>query len=294
MLIALAATLISAFEKIIESRMVNSKFTKIVSPLESLVSSAYVNALIILAIIFVTPGSVHFQATWITVITLGTIGILDFWYNLFMLKALQGKSATETSAILSMSPILVLGLSTFLPGMSQTWISLLPTVVLIVLGVYLLQTEKGQKPFAHLNTPSSLYAIAATVCIAISSMIVSHTLDAQLSSELFLLFVRMSIIAVFGHLVFRPRFFPSNFQKRTWLLIILCTEALYVFEWILKVKAIGQESALLATAIFSTTPLFVLGMDALFLKQKLTRRKSMGAGLIVTGLLLTLSIKSVD
>ncbi len=283
---AISAAFLGAIGVVIESFLVGNKHKNHVEVGERLVPANYVNLLLVSLVLLFWPEQFSFQPLLITFGFLLVIGILDAWYNILYLKALKRSSAIEVNPVIATSPVIILLLSTFLPGVSSSWL-IVGVVVLIVLGVYILEFD-SKNLLSPFKSEAVKLALAAAFFTAVAAVMIDHLLDNGYASELFILWVRIIIISLYCHAVLRPKFFPKQYKKHTWLFILLGVEMIYVTERSLKFFAMGEGNVALAVAVSSIAPLFVIIFSWLFLKEKITLNKVVGTLVIILGLSLAM------
>lgn len=294
-ILALSAAFMEAIGFVVESFLLNRKNPHHVSAAQRLVPSAYVNTLILGISLLIFPQNFWFTGGIMMILLLVSIGVIDMWYNILFLKALEISPASEVRSILSISPIITLVISTFLPGSHNSFLIFL-VIFLIVGGIYLFNfhAENGfnwknlLSPFKKKAVKYSLYS--ATL-VGISYLLISYTLNQGYTSTMSLLFVRMLIIAVYSHIIFKPVFFPKDYKKSVWIFSLFSLEIIFVISRILQTYAISLGNVALITALAGTMPLFIAAYEIIFLKQKLHRNKIAGILLVIVGVVVVSGYK---
>ncbi|WP_144641359.1 DMT family transporter [Bordetella genomosp. 13] len=82
---------------------------------------------------------------------------------------------------------------------------------------------------------------------------------------------------------------PGLFTRRTFLMALVAGAAL-VFNWVLLFSSYHLASISLSTAVYNMQPFIMIGLGALFLGERPTRRKLAWTGVAFVGLLLVLGV----
>lgn len=286
-ILALAAAFLGSIGIIADSYLVRGKNPRAISSAQRLAWGCLLNAILLGAVLLVKTNEFWFKPIVATAFALLAVGILDGIYNYLYLKAMEKTAASGVNPIVSLSPIVTLVISTFLPGVVNVPMIFF-IVLLIVPGIYLITLNHDHVGntrgiFSPFKSETFKLSLIAAVSTGVAAVIIDRILENGYTSELSLLFVRMLIIAVLTYTIFRPKFFPAQYRNGYWFFILVAVEMVYVVDRIMQTYAIGLGNVSLVVTIASTTPLFVVIFDALFLKERITLNKLIGTALIVVG-----------
>lgn len=291
----LLSALLAACAFMGESGLVRKANFNRISGVQYFIPSTYINALILSSLLLFTPEQFWIVPSRITILGLLLIGLIDTAYNVLYIKALETSPASTVSPIVAMNPLVTLMVTTALVGFTSNIFIMLGVVCLVVFGIYLLKIDMTTFSFKNITAPfqakAAKLALLSASCLGVSSIIISYLLKQHYTSELVLLLVRQLVMGLVAQAIFRIPFFPKQYRKRHWLLILLGIESLYIGEWVFRVLTISHGQVVLAVTLASITPLFVLWFDKILFKEKITPLKFMGTVLIITGVILISVIK---
>lgn len=291
----LISALLAAFAFMGESALVRKANFNRISGVQYFIPSTFINAIIITILLLIKPDQFWIQLTWITVIGLLAIGLIDTVYNVSYIKALETSPASEVSPIVAINPLVTLMFTTVLVGLTSNILIILGVVCLVVGGIYLLKIDTTSLSLKNLAVPfqgkAAKLALLSATCLGLSSIIISYLLKQHHTSEVVLLLVRQLTMGLVAQSIFRVSFFPKQYHKSHWLGILFGIEALYIGEWVFRVLTISQGNVVLAVTVASIAPLFVLWFDRILFKEKITLLKLIGTILIITGVILISIIK---
>lgn len=291
----LLSALLAACAFMSESSLVRKANFNRISGVQYFIPSTYINALILSSLLLFTPEQFWIVPSRITILGLLLIGLIDTAYNVLYIKALETSPASTVSPIVAMNPLVTLMVTTALVGFTSNIFIMLGVVCLVVFGIYLLKIDMTTFSFKNIAAPfqakAAKLALLSASCLGVSSIIISYLLKQHYTSELVLLLVRQLVMGLVAQAIFRIPFFPKQYRKRHWLLILLGIESLYIGEWVFRVLTISHGQVVLAVTLASITPLFVLWFDKILFKEKITPLKFMGTVLIITGVILISVIK---
>ncbi len=143
--------------------------------------------------------------------------------------------------------------------------------------------------------PRALALLAATVASAIYG--INHTIAKGLMPEIIepfgFIFLRISGAAILFWLV--SLFFPSEkIDRRDWLRILACAFFGMTLNMLMFFKGLSYSTPINSSVVITIVPVLILIMSAVFLKEKITWKKSVGIflGLFGTLLLIFFGLKT--
>jgi drug/metabolite transporter (DMT)-like permease len=210
------------------------------------------------------------------------------FYQLFFIQGIGLTSASNTSFILSMTPIFVALLSALLGFERIHWAAWLG-IMISFFGLYLvIANENGGVRFSEMNLRGDLSVFLATILWA-AYTVFSKPLLERMSPLKF-----SALTMAFGAFFYVPWTVPEisriSWRFVTWKawgsLILSALFGLVVgyLIWYYSVKRVGNAK----TAVYNNmTPIFTAGFAVLMLGEKVELFQGVGAGIILIGVYLT-------
>jgi drug/metabolite transporter (DMT)-like permease len=232
----------------------------------------------------------------------------DFIANYYYFKAFEIEDASTVSALLSLGPLFTLLASPIAihvipgaPDLTRLMVWDIGGTLLIVAGVGTLnrqlratrrqdtpaQTQIEHSPEAVFRHEAAfrrlLVPLAASCLLGINAYTVKYIFSQAFMNPYTYYFLRLGLVATMAHLVFRPSLAWVNAAS---LATIAGRGIFVVLQWMAMLTALARGNPTIVKAVSEISPLFVIGLSMILLKEKITRDKVVGACLIIGGLLL--------
>lgn len=248
-------------------------------------------ALLFVLLLPAAPFFFQLSPTLPALLALVAASVIDGAANYFYFRAFELADAGTASALLSTSPLFTLLLvplmSRWLPTRVTVWNGL--GVVVTVAGIAVLNLELRRSQGTVSSRPPRLpwkrvvFPLLTALLFGANVYLVKGILNRGYANPFTYYFVRAPIIALLTALLLRPRL--------DWLtpraLGLMAGRAVFVIaKWLTFLVAVGLGNPVIVNAASEVTPLFVLLLALLFLKERLTWPKIGGVALIVSGLML--------
>jgi len=211
-------------------------------------------------------------------------------YQVFFIKAISLTSASNTSLILSMSPIFVALLSALF-GMERIhWAAWLGILISFV-GLYLIITKQnGGFHFRAANSQGDLFIFLGTILWASYTVFSKPFLEKLSPLKFSAVTVSFGVLFYFPLTVKDVLAIPwAAISWKAWAMLFLSSLFGFVFGyiiWYYSVKKVGNAK----TAIYNNlTPVFTVIFAAVLLQEKVYPVQIIGAAIILSGVYLTRS-----
>lgn len=248
-------------------------------------------ALLFVLLLPAAPFFFQLSPTLPAITALVAASVIDGAANYFYFRAFELTEAGTASALLSTSPLFTLLLaplvSRWLPTQVTVWNGL--GVVITVAGIAALNLELRRSQGAVGCRPPrppwqrAVFPLLTALLFGANVYLVKVILNQGYANPFTYYFVRAPIIALLTALLLRPRL--GWITPRA--LGLMTGRAVFVIaKWLTFLVAVELGNPVIVNAVSEVTPLFVLLLALLFLKETLTRPKVGGAVLIVGGLAL--------
>ncbi len=216
---------------------------------------------------------------------------IDWAANYFYFRAFEITEVSTASALLSLSPLFTLLISPLASAFVATNLTAqdVASVSLTVAGVVLLNRElrAGQKPGSPPTARDSrarlLIPLAASALLGINAYTMKYIFDHALMNPFTYYFLRLLIVAIFAHVVFRPQLDWVSFPA---LRAIAGRGIFVILKWMGMLYALELGEPPQVKAVSEIAPLFVVGLSLAILHERATPQKLGGVALIVGGLVL--------
>lgn len=248
-------------------------------------------ALLFVLLLPAAPFFFQLSPTLPAITALVAASVIDGAANYFYFRAFELAEAGTASALLSTSPLFTLLLAPlmcrWLPTQVTVWNGL--GVVITVAGIAVLNLElrrnQGAVGSRSPRPPwqQAMFPLLTALLFGANVYLVKVILNQGYANPFTYYFVRAPIIALLTALLLRPRL--GWITPRA--LGLMAGRAVFVIaKWLTFLVAVGLGNPVIVNAVSEVTPLFVLFLALIFLKETLTRPKVGGAVLIVGGLAL--------
>jgi drug/metabolite transporter (DMT)-like permease len=232
----------------------------------------------------------------------------DFIANYYYFKAFEIEEASTVSALLSLGPLFTLLASPLavrlIPGaqgLTRLMVWDIGGTLLIVAGISTLNRQlRATRRSIPLPKPQSeplppgchapetafkrlLVPLAASCLLGLNAYTVKYIFSQAFMNPYTYYFLRLGLVAIMAHLVFRPNLAWVNPAS---LATIAGRGVFVVLQWMAMLTALERGNPTIVKAVSEISPLFVIGLSMIWLKEKITRDKVVGACLIIAGLLL--------
>ncbi len=235
------------------------------------------------------PFFLKIQVTPLALALLLGASLFDLVANYFYFRAFEIGDAGTVSALLSLGPLFTLLISPlaawFVPLSLNIW-DIVGTAF-IVAGIALLNRELRAPVEAttneQTNTRRLLIPLAASFLLGINAYPIKYIFTRGFMNPFTYYFLRLGIIALSAHIIFRPTLAWVN---RRALSVIAGRGIFVVIQWLTILTALQIGDPPIVKAVSEVSPLFVILLSLVFLKEPPTRDKIVGASLIMGGLFL--------
>lgn len=245
-------------------------------------------ALLFVLLLPAAPFFFQLSPTLPAITALVAASVIDGAANYFYFRAFELADAGTASALLSTSPLFTLLLAPLVSRWLPTQITALNGlgVVVTVAGIAVLNLELRRNrdaPGSRLPWKRVGFPLLTALLFGANVYLVKGILNQGYANPFTYYFVRAPIIALLTALLLRPRL--GWITPRA--LGLMAGRAVFVIaKWLTFLVAVGMGNPVIVNAVSEVTPLFVLLLALLFLRETLTRPKVWGAVLIVGGLAL--------
>jgi drug/metabolite transporter (DMT)-like permease len=251
------------------------------------------------------PFAFELQLMPSALVALFIASTFDFIANYYYFKAFEIEEASTVSALLSLGPLFTLLASPLavhvIPG-TQDFTPLriwdIGGTLLIVAGISTLNRQlrathqsispaktrtEGSPPDYHAKHHRLLIPLVASCLLGLNAYTVKYIFTQAFMNPYTYYLLRLGLVAIMAHLVFRPKL---TWVNRASLATIAGRGVFVVLQWMAMLTALEQGNPTIVKAVSEISPLFVMGLSMIFLKEKITRDKVVGACLIIGGLFL--------
>lgn len=244
---------------------------------------------IILFVLLIPLAPFNFALQWTVpaLLLMLLASCIDGLGNFYYFRAFEQTDAGTASALLSLGPIFTLALALLFPTLLSAPLNLanLAGVLVTVGGVIVLNQalrnhREAQTPAAPLHR--RLFApLMSSLLFGLNVYLVKHILNAGIANPFTYYFVRLFIVAVMSYFAWRPDLSWVTLPR----LGVIAGRAVFVIaKWLIYLHAVDLGNPALVKSASEVSPLFVVGLSALFLNERLTRDKFLGILLIIGGL----------
>lgn len=227
-------------------------------------------------LMLLSPLFYHFDASYLSVGLLILIAGIDTVANYFYFKTFEQTEASVATPILSLAPGFTFLFSWLALQEVVSWKTLILSVGVIFLVVIFSVNFKDNKRFKAVTLVPAMLASLLFGISAIPSKYLLSSLQVINSPTLYM--YRAGFIALFALLFFGfsvRSLTTSQFRK------IFFRGLVVIAQWLLLYYALSKGSTGVAITLGNITPIFVFIICVIFLREKLTWKKIITAGLIL-------------
>ncbi len=244
-------------------------------------------AIIFLLQIPFAPFFFSIQLTFVSVLLVLAASLVDGLANLFYFKSFEINDSVTASIFLSLSPLFTLLLLPLIEfGENQFSRTDMLGVLVIVLGIIILNWEmqKGSgKKYQRKSIVAILVPILASLLFGTNIYLIKYILNQGIANSYTYYFVRAFIISILMFITLRPTLGWITSKR---LGIAAGRSTLVIAQWMFMLYALQLGNPVIVKAVSDTSPLFVIVLAGLFLKEKFTSLKVVGAIIVIGGLIL--------
>jgi len=234
-------------------------------------------------LVLFSPAFYFFHFTKYAMFLVLLVGVIDVLANYFYFKTFEETEASIATPILSLAPGITFLLSWFLLGDIVPVITYIICIIILILIIIFSADFRNFGKFRKSTLYPALIASVLFGISAIPSKMLLDNLDAINAPTLYM--YRAGIIALFALLFFK---FPVREISVKQYRIIFVRSLFVIAQWLLLYFALSMGNAGVTITLGNITPIFVFILGAAFLREKITLKKVITAGLI---LVLSLFIK---
>lgn len=227
-------------------------------------------------LMFLSPVFYSFTYSWVVVALVISIGIIDSFANFFYFESLKNNDTSIITPVLSISPVFTFILSWFFIFEHISLASYF-LCLLIVLLIVIFSTNSGS--IEKMSFKKVQGAIVSSLLFGISAIPAKYLLTTLWAINAPTLYMfRAGIIGLFSLLIFNfgiPKLSLKEYRfiGLRWIVVII--------QWTLFYYCISKIPVGVWATIFSTTPIFVFLLSAVFLGEKFTVKKLITSFLVI-------------
>ena len=223
-------------------------------------------------LLVLSPLFYKFIFSWQSIGLVVLIAAIDTLANYFYFKTFEKTEASVAVPLLSLAPVITFLFSAIFLGEFPSLFSVVGALVIIGLIIFI---SADWKQWSKFNTATLYPALASAFLFGVSaipSKYLLSTLEATNAPTLYML--RAALIALFALLFFKESF--SSFDLKTYRFIFI--RGLFVIgQWVLLYYALTLGSAGVAVTLGNITPVFVLFLSLIFLRENFNWKKALAA-----------------
>lgn len=251
--------------------------------------------MLVLVTAIVLPFDFWLVLTPLSLVVILVASLIDSAANFCYFKAFELEEAGTASALMALGPFFSLATLPLFASTNKTAITPVEVigVVMITGGVGILHRPK-KNPAGSDTQPAAnptlrlLMPIGSAFFFGINVHILKYLFSEQMTNPVTYYFIRSSIALVLVTYLSRPNL---SWVTPPRLLIILGRAALVVAKWMLMLYAMVPGNPAVVKALSEITPLFVLVLSFVLLREPITPAKVLGSLTIIAGVvLLTLPV----
>lgn len=216
------------------------------------------------------PWFYQFDVSTRSVLLLASIVGLDTIGNFFYFKSFERHEASTITPILALSPTFAFIGSWLLLDLAEPWYMYVIAGIIMIAVVWFSMDRK--------RILFIMPALVTAACFGLSVLPTKLLLSDGTTNAPTLYMLRAALIGFITLLVFGTRL--KNVTKKQFGFIIL-RSAIVSTSWILFYYALAQGDVGIVSTLGATAPVFVFIIGVAFLKEKMTLKKFLAAGLIV-------------
>lgn len=220
---------------------------------------------------------------------IGTVlaaSMIDGLANYLYFKAFEINDSVTASIFLSLSPLFSLLLLPFL-NLGSFGFSILDAlgVVLIVMGIVILNWELQGKRHSSQRAKKRRFwgaPILASFLFGTNIYLIKFIFNQGFVNAYSYYFIRAFIIALLMIVALKPNL---NWISPKRLGLATGRSSLVITQWMLMLSALQLGNPAIVKAASDTSPLFVILIAFLFLKEQISKSKILGAAIVIVGLI---------
>ena len=216
--------------------------------------------------------------------------IIDTAGNYFYFSTFEISDVSTATTFLALSPLFTL---LTLP-LANTWLHVHLTAInmlgaaIIVAGILILSVNinrlsKSQTTTRKLSLRQVIMPITSSLLFGSNVILVKYIFTEQFTTPFSYYFIRAIVICLISALIFRPNL---SWVTKPRLLVTSGRVVIVIVQGLLSYYALSLGNPATTKAASETTPLFVLLISLIFLKESFSFKKATGALMIVAGLIL--------
>jgi transporter family protein len=220
----------------------------------------------------ISPFFYKFIFSWKSIALVGLIALIDSVANYFYFKTFEKTEASVAVPILSLAPMATLGFAAIVLGEYPSMQSTLTAIVIIASMIAISIDWKNLEQFKSATLYPAVISAVLFGASAIPSKYLLSGMEATNAPTLYML--RAALIGLFAACFFKNS--PKELDTKTYRFIFL--RGLFVIaQWILLYYALTLGSTGVAITLGNITPIFVLLISAIVLKERVNSKKILAA-----------------
>lgn len=208
---------------------------------------------------------------------IAAIALIDSIANILYMRVFSKDEASYCIPIRSMAPFFTILFAFLLAPAELVSLKVFLALITIISSVYVLNLKDGPiDPFIALFREDNIFLLVATLFFGFSSLLYKFALEYTNPVTLYFLRIGLMIPLVFmftrGHVRM-----PKNFKQ------LVIAQVFYIFTFVLYYLAISQYNLLVSVTLGNLAPLFLVGISAVMLRERITWQKIVASAIIVVG-----------
>lgn len=227
-------------------------------------------------LLLISPMFYFFEPSILSILLLLSVGLIDGIANYFYFKIFEKTEASVAAPLISLAPVFAFFFSWVLIGESVDFLTLFLSITIVALIVLFSLNTKKIKEF---KTDTLIPGLTASVLFglsAIPSKMLLSNLEVINAPTLYMF--RSGLIALLALLFFR---FPIRRITIKQYRIIFVRGLFVIGQWVFLYLALSKGSTGVSVTLGNITPIFVFILGFFFLKEKITLKKVLAAGLVL-------------
>lgn len=223
-------------------------------------------------LLIISPLFYKFIISWQSIVLILLIGIIDGFGNYFYFKTFEKTEASIALPLLSLAPIVTFFFGAILLNEYPSIISVVGSFVIVILIIGISIDWKELPKFRKATLYPALISAFLFGISAIPSKYLLSSLHATNAPTLYMF--RAFLIGIFAVIAFKNPL--KKLATKTYGFIFI--RGLFVIgQWVLLYYALTLGSSGVAVTLGNITPIFVLFLSIIFLKEKFNWKKALAA-----------------
>ncbi len=246
--------------------------------------------MIVIFLLPFTPFFFHMEFSPTSVVIIMAASLIDTAGNWFYFSSFEISEATYASPLLSLSPFFAL---VTLP-IAALWLPLHLTILnllgagLIICGIIIMSLifdlpDHSKATETHHRFRHVIFPVLSSLLFGVNIYLVKFIFNQGFTNPFTYYFIRAIIISLVVALIFKP---DLSWMTRPRLMITSGRVLVVIIQGLLSYYALSIGNPAVTRAASEVTPLFVLLLAFIFLKEPFSLGKTTGAAFIVAGLVL--------